>query len=105
MPPRHLKVIQRSSTPSMTLLTHFGPELDIQSDGNVHHAQVGDISWTAIVGGGKADGLESDAHFAFAVRNRKKGRVELMRLGGSRLSFHGKSVISEADDVWSKMDN
>ena len=97
LPTRHLNVVQHSGRP-MTLLTAFGPTLDIQSAGNVHRGNTGTRRWTLIVGGGSAEGLRSDGHVALAVEARD-GRCEVVRFGGSALEHRGVKIESGATDV------
>lgn len=102
-PTRHLKVIRQNDGP-MTLLTAFGAKLAIQSKDNVHSGQIGDASWTVIVGAGKANGLESDGDIAVAVHRAKTGQTEVMRIGGKALAFNGVRVESAASDVFAVID-
>jgi len=97
-PQRHLKVVQQSDRP-MTLLTAFGPELAIETKGNTHRFQSGGVRTTILLGGGTTGDLQSDAHLAVAVQALASGRVEVMRFGGSRLTYGGVGIASEAEDV------
>jgi len=97
-PQRHLRVAQQGQ--SLTLLTAFGPQLPIQAKGNAYQGRHGDVSWVAIVGGGAAHGLESDAHIAIAVESSKAAGSQVMRFGGSKLAFRGVHVDSTAQDVF-----
>jgi len=99
-PQRHLRVVQQGKP--LTLLTAFGPQLPIQTKGNAYHGRHGDTSWVAIVGGGSANGLESDAHIAIAVDSAKTETSHVMRFGGNKLAFHGISIDSDAQDVFAE---
>jgi hypothetical protein len=98
-PTRHLRVHQHSDRP-MTLLTAFGPQVAVQAKDNVYTGKLGDVTWTAIVGGGKANGLESDGHIAIAVHRAKTGQTEVTRFGGKTLRYEGVAVESPAEDVF-----
>src|SRR5206468_1422616 len=98
-PQRHVKVVQKSEMPMM-LLTAFGPKLEVQSKANVHTGKLGDIAWTALVGGGSEGGLESDAHLAIAVHNAKTGTTEVMRFGGKTLVWKGVKVEATSEDAF-----
>jgi len=97
---RHLRMhVAEQGAGPLVLLTAFGATEKIESNENVHRGKLGDVSWTAIVGGGSADGLESDAHLAVAVRGPGDA-VEAMRFGGTKLVCQGVSVPSTAQDVF-----
>ena len=98
-PQRHMKVLLESDKP-MTLLTAFGPKVEVETKDNVYHGQLGDVSWTAIVGRGSAKGLEADGYLAVVVRHRKTGHTEMLRFGGKALSYDGTKVESTAEDVF-----
>lgn len=98
-PQRHMRVVRESDGP-MTLLTAFGPKIDVQAKDNVYTGRSGDVAWTVLVGGGKAGALESDAHLAIAAHNAKTGRTEIMRFGGKTIAFNGTQVEVPAPDVF-----
>lgn len=99
-PMRHLRVDQRSDGQPMSLLTAFGPKLEIKTEGNVYHGSTDGKRWTALVGPGATDGLVSDAHFALAVQDDKADRAEVYRFGGSQLSLRGTKIESASSDVF-----
>lgn len=99
-PLRHLKVLREGAKP-MALLTAFAPKLRLEAKGdNVYAAKSGDVSWTVIVGGGAADGLESDAFLAIAAHDQRSGVTELLRFGGSRLKYKRLAISSPATDLF-----
>ena len=107
-PTRHMKVVREGSE-SMTLLTAFGAKAALNSivanksnapDAQAYHGQIGDVSWTILVGPGKDSGLESDAPLAVAVHNTKTARTELMRWGGKTLSYNGIPVDNTTADAF-----
>ena len=104
-PTRHMKVVQEGEGP-LTLLTAFAPEFKLERRGeNAFVGADGDVEWTVLVGGGEAGGLASNAHFAVAAHHKKTGATELMRFGGSELSYNGVAVASDAADVFAVLDN
>jgi hypothetical protein len=102
-PQRHLRVDQAGEGP-LTLLTAFGPALKVDSRDGIHRGETDAVSWVAVVGGGEADGLASDAHFALYVQDKKSERAELVRFEGSKLSLRGKVIESTASDVFAEVD-
>jgi hypothetical protein len=98
-PPRHLKVVQEGDGP-MTLLTAFGPKINVRARDATYRFTLNEASGTVIVGGGSAGDLESDAHLAIAIDHPSTGHTELVRFGGSRLAYQGVAVDSAADDVY-----
>ena len=99
-PTRHLRAVQESDGP-MTLLTAFSPKLLLVAKGkNAFVARRGDVSWVVLVGGGAAEGLESDAPLALAAHNVRTKAAEVARLGGTRLVYRGVAVPSDATDIF-----
>jgi hypothetical protein len=98
-PQRHLRVVQEGDR-AITLLTAFGPKVQVNAVQNVYRGTAGDRSWVALVGGGAADGLETDGHFAIAVSEAKTRRAELMRFGGTALSYRGAKVPGSGEDAF-----
>ena len=98
-PPRHLRVVQQSDQP-MTLLTALGPKIEIEAKQSVYRFKSGSASGIAIVGGGSAGDLQTDAHIAIAVDHPSTGRAEIMRFGGSQLVYRGVVIDSGAEDVF-----
>ncbi len=104
-PTRHLRVDQTSDGAPMTQLTAFSPKIHVKGKGNAYHGSVGAVRWIALVGKGQSDGFASDGNFALAVHDTKKGRTELFRFGGTKLSFRGKAIASAATDVFAIIQN
>ena len=97
-PVRHLRVVREGDGP-LTLLTAFGPAVTAERKGNVVHGTVRGRRWVALIGGGSAGGLRSDAHVAMAVEAPETGRREVMRFGGRTLVHRGVAIESAAEDV------
>jgi hypothetical protein len=103
-PTRHLKVVRQGEGP-LTLLTAFGPQVPPVQEKNVYQFRVGDVSCTVLVGEGTSSALSSDGHFAIAAEDHGKGRVEMMRFGGSRLAYGRTAAESSAEDVFAAVAN
>ena len=98
-PTRHLKVVQEDEKP-LTLLTAFAPKLLLTGERNVFVGKAGQVTWIVLIGGGSANGLESDAQLAIAAHDAESGRTEVMRFGGERLAFEEVALASKTLDAF-----
>ena len=60
----------------------------------------GNVSWAVLIGGGSAGELSSDGYLAVAAHNKETKTTELMRFGGSELSYKGTSVKGTKEDAF-----
>jgi len=104
-PVRHLRVVQESDGP-MTLLTAFAPKLRLEPKGpRAFAGRSGSTSWVVLVGGGTAEGLRSDAHLAIAAHNAETDATEVLRVGGTELTYNGAPLLGDGPDAFAPVRN
>jgi len=99
-PVRRLRIVRESDGP-MALLTALAPRVVLEpKGGNAFVGRHGKVVWVVLVGGGSAEGLDSDAYLAVAAHDTEARSAEVLRFGGTRVAFAGIAVPGDGADTF-----